>query len=71
MNVGGLRHETLSPTSRAGTTLSSLLSHAKRAHAAEAHGIGDGEIASHCPRNGFARAASHRRLAVTRCEEAS
>src|SRR4029453_11522028 len=47
-------------------TLSSLLSHAKRAGAAEAYDW----IASHCPRNGFARAASHRRLAVTRCEEA-
>jgi len=25
----------------------------------------------YCPRNGFARAASHRRLGVARCEEAS
>ena len=40
MEVGGLGHETLSlsPKSRAGATLSSLLSHAKRAGAAEAYG---------------------------------
>jgi hypothetical protein len=48
MEVGGLGHETLSlslsPKSRAGATLSSLLSHAKRAGAAEAYGSETGRL---------------------------